>query len=68
VGEFVASLLRDIRVTVPLAIGEGDLVADRGEATGIRRDNGRRFDWMENHICRVVDGRINEPWPAGGLP
>jgi predicted SnoaL-like aldol condensation-catalyzing enzyme len=66
VGQFVTSALKDIEVTVTLAVGEGDLVADRIEGVGVRLDSGERIAWVENHFYRVVNGQITELWPAGG--
>ncbi len=48
VGQFVTSALKDIRVTVTLTVGEGDLVADRIEAVGVRLDSGERIAWEGN--------------------
>jgi hypothetical protein len=31
-------------------------------------DTGERIRWRENHFYRIVDGKINEPWPAGDRP
>jgi len=66
VGEFVTGAIRDIHVEIPLILAEGDLVADRVEAAGVRAATGARLTWVENHIYRVTDGQITELWPAGG--
>ncbi len=66
VGALITSALRDIAVTVTHAISDGDLVADRVEASGVRRDTGQPIAWVENHLYRVTGGRISELWPAGG--
>lgn len=66
VGELVGGANRDIRVTVDITLSEGDLVADRVSGAGVRVDNGQPINWVENHIYRVHDGRIQELWPAGG--
>ena len=66
VGQFVTSAVKDIQVTVTLAVGEGDLVGDRIEAAGVRLDSAERVAWAENHFYRVVNGQITELWPAGG--
>ena len=66
VGELVTALINDIRVTVTMTVADGDLVADRVEAAGVRVDNGQPIRWVENHIYRLRDGRISELWPAGG--
>ncbi len=66
VGHFVFGAIRDIHVTVDLILAEGDLVADRVSATGIRTGTDAPIAWFENHIYRVVGGQIRELWPAGG--
>ena len=66
VGALVTGAIRDIRVTVDLIMSEGDLVADRVSAAGVRVDTGAPIAWVENHIYRVTGGRIAELWPAGG--
>ena len=66
VGELVISAIHDIHIEIPLILTEGDLVADRIEATGVRADTGSPMRWVENHIYRVADGQITELWPAGG--
>jgi predicted SnoaL-like aldol condensation-catalyzing enzyme len=66
VGRVVTGAFRDIRTTVELIVAEGELVADRIHAHGTRNSDDEPVDWVENHIYRVVDGRICELWPAGG--
>jgi predicted ester cyclase len=66
IGEIVTGAFRDIHTSVDLVVAEGELVADRISASGTRNDNGEAADWVENHIYRVLDGRIVELWPAGG--
>jgi ketosteroid isomerase-like protein len=66
VGHLVFGAIRDIKVTVDLTLSEGDLVADRISAHGIRNDNDQPTSWTENHIYRVRDGKIHELWPGGG--
>ena len=66
VGELVTGAIRDIHVQVTLLFTDGDLVADRIEAAGVRADTGAPLTWVENHIYRVAGGRITELWPAGG--
>lgn len=68
IGEFVVGAISDISVTVDLVIEDGDLVADRVSASGIRRDTGENIAWTENHIYSVRDGAIVEWWPEGGPP
>jgi predicted SnoaL-like aldol condensation-catalyzing enzyme len=66
IGRIVTAAFRDIHTSVDLVVAEGELVADRISAHGTRNDNDEPTDWIENHIYRVVDGRIVELWPAGG--
>lgn len=66
VGELVTGAIHDIHVEIPLVLTEGDLVADRVEAAGVRADTGAPLTWVENHIYRVADSQITELWPAGG--
>jgi predicted ester cyclase len=66
VGEQIATAIRDIQVSIDFLLSDGDLVADRISAAGVRADTGDRITWVENHIYRIVDGRIAELWPAGG--
>jgi ketosteroid isomerase-like protein len=66
VGMQITSLIRDIHVEVTMTVAEGDLVADRVEAAGVRVDNGQPITWAENHIYRLRGARIAELWPAGG--
>jgi ketosteroid isomerase-like protein len=66
VGEFVTSEIHDIHVEISLVLSDGDLVANRVEGAGVRAATGVPLTWVENHIYRVVDGRITELWPAGG--
>jgi ketosteroid isomerase-like protein len=66
VGRFFFAAIGDIRVTVDITVSQGDLVADRVSARGVRKDTGEPIDWVENHIYRLSGGRIAELWPAGG--
>ncbi len=66
VGELVTGAIRDIHLQITLILTEGDLVADRVEAAGVRTATGAPLAWVENHIYRVADGQITELWPAGG--
>jgi ketosteroid isomerase-like protein len=68
VGELVTSAIHDIHMEIPLILTEGDLVADRIEAAGVRAGTGTPLTWVENHTYRVADGQITELWPAGGPP
>jgi ketosteroid isomerase-like protein len=66
VGELVTGAIRDIHVEIPLILTDGELVANRVEAAGVRADTGKPLTWVENHIYRVTNGQITELWPAGG--
>jgi ketosteroid isomerase-like protein len=67
-GKLVTAAIRDIHVEIPLILTEGNLVADRVQAAGVRADTGAQLTWAENHIYRVANGQITELWPAGGPP
>lgn len=66
VGRLIFGAIRDIRVTVDLVVSANGFVADRVAGAGVRKDNGEPITWVENHIYRIVGGRIAELWPAGG--
>jgi ketosteroid isomerase-like protein len=66
IGKIVTGAFRDIEVSVDLVVAEGDLVADRITARGVRVETGEPAEWTENHIYRVEGGEITELWPAGG--
>jgi ketosteroid isomerase-like protein len=66
IGALVTGRITDIKVAVTMTVAEGDLVADRVEASGVRADTGQAISWAENHIYRLRDGLISELWPAGG--
>jgi hypothetical protein len=66
VGGLVTGAIHGIHVEIPLILTEGDLVADRAGAAGVRAGTGAPLTWVENHIYRVTDGQITELWPAGG--
>lgn len=68
IGTFVFGAIDQIAVTVDLIAAEGDLVADRISARGVRRDSGEPVAWTENHFYRVDGGRIAEWWGEGGPP
>ena len=50
VGEFVTAAIHDSHVQIPLILTEGDLVADRIEAAGIRADTGASLTWGAPHL------------------
>ena len=64
----------DARLTIEQLLGEGDLVAVRlrgeathsGEVLGIA-PTGKRINWTENELVRLVNGRICESWGEGTL-
>jgi ketosteroid isomerase-like protein len=58
--------IHDVHVEIPLILTDGDLVADRVEAAGVRAGTGAPLTWVENHIYRVIDGQITGLRPAGG--
>src|SRR5690242_4936216 len=49
-GELVTGAIHDIHVEIPLILTEGDLVAGRVEAAGVRAGTGAPLTWAENHI------------------
>src|SRR5258708_24466614 len=54
VGQFITSQVKDIHVTVALIISDGDLVADRVEASAVRQDSGQRIDCVETPLSPVA--------------
>lgn len=66
IGNFVFSIISDIKVKVVMTVAEGDLVANRVTATGIVKETGKEISWTENHIYKLKDGKITEWWPEGG--
>jgi hypothetical protein len=47
VGVLVNGAIHDIHVEIPLIVAEGDLVADRVEAAGVRAGTGAPLTWVE---------------------
>lgn len=68
IGQFVFSLLGDVRVTVVHLIGEGNLVGSRISANAKRKSDGEPVSWSENHFYQVEDGKIVEWWGEGAPP
>ena len=67
-GQFVTGAIRDITVTLDIVISDGQFVADRTSARGIRNDNGQEIIWNEHEIWRTENGRLAEQWSvASGL-
>lgn len=64
-GELVTSATHGIHVEIPLVLTQGNLVAGRVKAAGVRADTGP-LTWAENHLYRVTGGQITELRPAGG--
>ncbi len=50
VAELVTGAIHDIHIDIPLLLTEGDLVAGRIEAAGVRVGTGTPLTWVENHI------------------
>jgi hypothetical protein len=55
-----------MRVEAPLVVADGEFVADRVEATGVRVDDGQPIAWVENRIYKVSYRCVIDLWPAGG--
>lgn len=67
-GHFVGGAIHDITVTVDILISDGEYVANRNSARGIRADNGQEITWNEHEIWRASNGRLAEQWSvAAGL-
>jgi hypothetical protein len=67
VGHFVTGAFSDIEVSVDLVVAQGDLVADRISAHGVRTDRGDPADWVEKpHL--PARGRPDRRALAGGWP
>jgi predicted ester cyclase len=69
----VASELRkgfpDINYRIDLQIGEGDFVASYVTVTGTNKGDafgmpatGKRAEWNETHIVKIVNGKVTEHW------
>ena len=68
IGDFVFSMLSDIQVDIVYMLGDEDMVATRVSAQGKVKANGEQVGWTENHLYRLVDGRIDEWWGEVGPP
>jgi hypothetical protein len=66
-GQFVTGAIRDITVTVDILISDGEFVANRNSAQGIRNDNGQEITWNEHEIWRASNGRLAEQWSLASL-
>jgi predicted SnoaL-like aldol condensation-catalyzing enzyme len=67
-GQFVTGAIRDITVDIDLIVADGELIANRNSAAGVRVDNGQKINWTEHEFWRVQNGRLAEQWSvADGL-
>jgi len=67
-GHFVTGAVRDITVNIDILITDGDLIANRNSARGVRTDNGQQITWHEHEFWRADNGRLAEQWSiASGL-
>jgi predicted ester cyclase len=67
-GHVVTSAIHDITVSIEILVAEGDYVANRNNARGVRADNGEAINWSEHEIWRAEHGRLAEQWSvAHGL-
>ena len=62
VGHFVTGAVRDIKVVIDILVANGDYVANRNTARGIRVDNGQEITWTEHEFWRMDNGRLSEQW------
>jgi hypothetical protein len=69
IGQVVFAAFPDVHVTLEDCIADGDRVAERHTARATHRGifmgvsaTGKQIYWTENHIYRLVDGRIAELW------
>jgi predicted SnoaL-like aldol condensation-catalyzing enzyme len=68
IGQFIFGHIKDIVVKIELIAEEGELVADRISAHGVRKATGEAVTWTENHIYKVQNNKIVEWWGEGGPP
>jgi predicted SnoaL-like aldol condensation-catalyzing enzyme len=74
VGQIWGQAFPEIKVTLEILIAEGDFVLERssvealhgGEFCGAPATN-KIVTWTENHLYRMVDGRIAEHWPEADM-
>jgi predicted SnoaL-like aldol condensation-catalyzing enzyme len=56
------------QVSIEILVTDGDYVANRNNARGMRADNGEAINWIEHEIWRTDNGRLAEAWSvARGL-
>jgi predicted ester cyclase len=67
-GQLVTGAIRDITVDIDILIADGEFVANRNSARGIRVGNGQEITWNEHEFWRAEGGQIVEQWSvASGL-
>jgi predicted ester cyclase/uncharacterized protein YndB with AHSA1/START domain len=69
VGRMIFAAFGNVHVDVNDTIVEGDRVVERHSATAVHKGEfmgipatGKNVSWTENHIYRIVDGKIAEAW------
>ena len=69
IGKAIFAAFGDVHVEVNDTIVEGDRVVERHTATAVHKGEfmgipatGKKVFWTENHIYRIVDGKIAETW------
>jgi len=69
VGRAIFAAFGDVHVEVNDTIVEGDRVVERHTARAVHKGEfqgipatGKKVFWTENHIYRIVDGKIAETW------
>lgn len=69
VGRKIFAAFGNVHVEVNDTIVEGDRVVERHTATAVHKGefmgipaSGKMVSWTENHIYRIVDGKIAETW------
>jgi predicted SnoaL-like aldol condensation-catalyzing enzyme len=68
VGHVVTGALHDIAVSIEIVLTDGDYIANRNNARGVRADSGEAINWVEHEIWRTENGRLAEQWSvADGL-
>lgn len=61
-GQFVTGAIRDITVTIDILVSDGEFIANRNSARGIRNDTGQEITWTEHEFWRADGGRLAELW------
>ncbi len=65
IGQFVFSMISNIKVKVEFVIADDNIVATRVSATGVNIKTGEKLQWTENHFYRLKKGKIVEWWGEG---